>query len=114
MFAALILFYEKFCGELEKIGFGFNPYNPCVDNKIKVGKEHTVILHVDYFMSSHVNPKVNNSFKEYINCNYGKHGEVNSNRGKLHYYLGMTFDFTEKRKVKVNKLKGLLMSSQWK
>ena len=81
---------------MENIVFEFNPYNPCADNKIKVGKEHTVILHVDYFMSSHVNPKVNNSFKEYINCNYGKHGEVNSNRGKLHYYLGMTFDFTEK------------------
>ena len=33
--------------------------------------------------------------------NYFKHGEVNSNRGKVHDYLGMTFDFTEKVRLKI-------------
>ena len=33
--------------------------------------------------------------------NYGKHGEVNSNGGKVNKYIGMTFDFTEKSKVKI-------------
>ena len=36
-----------------------------------------------------------------MNCNYIKHGEVNSNRGKLHDYLVIYFDFTEKEKVKI-------------
>ena len=58
------LFYRKFCVDLENIGFEFNPYNPCVSNRIKVGKQHTVRLHVDNVMSIHVNPKVNNKFKE--------------------------------------------------
>ena len=29
------------------------------------------------------------------------HGEVKANKGKVHVYLGMTFDFTEKSKVKI-------------
>ena len=37
-----------------------------------------------------------------MNRNYGKHSEVKSNRGKLHDYLGTTFDFTEKAKVGIN------------
>jgi hypothetical protein len=34
-----------------------------------------------------------------LNQKYGKHGEVQSKRGKLHEYLGMTFDFSEPGKV---------------
>ena len=60
-----------------------------------------MIFHVDDFITSHVNPKVNDNFKQWTNHNYGKHGEVNANRGKVHEYLGMTFDFTEKVKVKI-------------
>ena len=52
-------------------------------------------------MCSHMKPKVNDKFKEWMKRNYDKHGEVNSNRGKLHEYLGMTFDFTEKWNVKI-------------
>ena len=51
-------------------------------------------------MSSHVNPKVNDQFKKCMNCNYVKHCQVNTNRGKVHEYPGMNFDFTEKVKVK--------------
>ena len=33
---------------------------------------------------------------------YGGYGEVKSTRGKIHDYLGMTFDFSEKGKVKID------------
>ena len=102
MLLAALLLYKKFCGDLENIGFEFNPHNPCVANKIKVGKQHTVILHVGNIMSSHVNPKVDDRSKEWMNHNYGNHGEVKANRGKLHKYLGLEFYFTEKGKVKIN------------
>ena len=49
-----------------------------------------------------MNPKVDDKFKELMNCNYGNNGEVKSNWGKVHKYLGMNFDFTEKVKVKIN------------
>ena len=58
-------------------------------------------LHVDDVMSIHINPKFNDKFKSCINLNYGKHGEVKANRWKVHEYLGITFDFTEKEKVKI-------------
>ena len=100
MFVAEILLYRKFCGDLENIGFDFNPYDPCVASRIKFGKQHALRFHAEDFMSSHVNPKVNYKFKEWMNRNDGNHGEVKSNRGKLHKYPGMTFDFTGKSKVK--------------
>ena len=37
-----------------------------------------------------------------MNHNYGNNGDVNANRGKVHDYLGMAFDFTEKEKVEIN------------
>ena len=52
-------------------------------------------------MSSHVKPKVNGKFKEWMGRNYGKHDELKANKGKVHQYLGMKFDFTEKGKVKI-------------
>jgi hypothetical protein len=52
-------------------------------------------------MSSHVDSKVNNEFLEWMNTKYGKHGAVTATvtRGKIHEYLGMTFDFSNKGKV---------------
>ena len=63
---------------------------------IKVGKKHTVRFHMDNIVSSHVNPKVNDKFKEWMNRIYVKHGEGKSNRKKLHKYLGINSHFTEK------------------
>ena len=88
---------------LEDIGFEFNTYYPCVANRIKFGRQHKVILYVDYVMFSHIKPKANYKLKECINYNYSNNGEVKANRGKLHEYLGTTFDFTEKGKVNINR-----------
>ena len=82
--------------------FNFNPYEPCFTNKIKVGKQHTLRFHADNIISSHVNPKVNDNFKEWMNQNHGKNDEVKTNIGKVHEYLGINFDFTSNAKVKIN------------
>ena len=55
---------------------------------------------MDDVLSSHVNPRVNNKFLEWMNRNYGKLKEVTTKRGKIHEYLGMTIDFTTRGKVK--------------
>ena len=52
-------------------------------------------------MFINLNPKVNDKFKKWVNRNQGNHGKVKANRGKVHEYLGMTFDFTEKGQVKL-------------
>ena len=84
MLVASLLFYKKFCGDLENIVFGFNPYDEFVSNRINVGKQHTVRFHVENVISSNANTKVNDKFTERMNRKYVKHGEVKASRGKIH------------------------------
>ena len=96
---------------MESIGYEFNPYDPCVANKVIDGKQHTVKYHVDDLMGSHVDPKVNDKFLKWLNEMYGHFGEVKATRGPVHDYLGMTFDFSEKGIVKIDMIdyvKGML------
>ena len=53
-------------------------------------------------MSSHINPKVNDDFDEWLQAKYGEHGKVKAHRGKVHDYLGMIFEYEDKGKVKVD------------
>ena len=41
MLVEAIFVYRKFCGDLENIGFQFNPYDPFVAYRIKFCKQHT-------------------------------------------------------------------------
>ena len=50
-------------------------------------------------MCSHINAKVNDMFLKWLNDKYGSYGEVKAVRGKVHDYLGMTFDFSQDGKV---------------
>ena len=70
---------------------------------IKVDKKDTVRFHVDNVMSNHVKPKVNDKFKEWMNCNYNKHGEVKANKRKVNEYLGISLDLTEKVNGKIKR-----------
>ena len=94
MLKAALLWYKKFRKDLEDIGFRFNPYDPCVANRMRNRRQHTIRFHVDDLMSSHEDPRVNDDFYEWLNAKYGEHGEVTMKRGKVHDYLGMDFVFT--------------------
>jgi hypothetical protein len=76
MLIAALLFYKKFKKDLEGIGFKFNPYDPCVANRMINNSQHTVRFHVDDLMSSHVDPEINNNFQTWLNEMYGSYGEV--------------------------------------
>ena len=102
MLIAAHLWYKKLKLDLYKQGLEFNPYDACVANKIVNKKQHTFRLHVDDLMSSHVDSKFNDTFSIWLNKMHGTHGEVKSTRGTVHDYLGMTFDLSEKWKVKVD------------
>ena len=105
MLIAALLWYNKFRKDLEGIGFKFNAYDPCVANRNVRGKQHTVRFHVDDIMSSHKRSTVNSELLKWLNEQYGTHGKVKATRGKLHDYLGMTFDFNTKGKVKIGMIK---------
>ena len=46
-----------------------------------------------------MDPKVNDEFDKWLNKKYGEQSPVTSHRGKVHDYLGMTLNFSEKGKV---------------
>ena len=97
-----LLWYKKLRGDLEKEGkFVFNPYDPCIANRMVNGKQHTIRFHVDDLMSSHIDPKVNDEFYKWLDAKYGKFKKVTCHRGDQHIYLGMTLDFSMKGAVKI-------------
>jgi len=98
MLVAALLCYKTLRKDLEKVGFIFNPYNPCVCNRTIWGNQQTVRFHVNNLMSSHVNKKVNDNFLLWLNKKYGSHGEVKANCGNIHDYLGMRFDYSKNEK----------------
>ena len=76
MLQSALLWYKKFHRELEAEGFKFNPYDPCVANHKKKGKQHTICFHVDDLKSSHKDKRVNDKFAKWLNEKYGHHGKV--------------------------------------
>ena len=68
---AVLLWYNKFRKDLEVEGFKFNPYDPCVANKIVRDEQFTIRFHVDDLMSSHMDPAVNTEFLKFLNNKYG-------------------------------------------
>ena len=53
-----LLYYKKFSKSIEDEGYDFNPYEPCVANKIIKGSPMTVCFHVDYCKLIQNIPKV--------------------------------------------------------
>jgi hypothetical protein len=67
MLIVALLWYTDFKNHLEEKGYVFNPYNPCVANKIIHKRRHTVRFHVDDIMCSHKDPRVNDHFEKWLN-----------------------------------------------
>ena len=105
MLTASLLWYQKFRKDLEGIGFVFNNYDACIANREKNGSQHTIRFHVDDIMSSHMNPKVNDKFTEWLEIMYGEYKAVKPLRGKVHDYLGMKIDFGIKGTVSIDMVK---------
>ena len=77
-----------------------NPYDTCVFNGTKNGKQLTVTFHVNNLKVSHVNPFEITLFACYLSRIYGNKLVVY--RGKVHDYLGINVDISEKGKVKID------------
>jgi hypothetical protein len=106
---ASLLYYRKVCKSLTDIGFKFNPYGPCVANKMIDGHQMTITLHVDDCKLSHKKPKTMDKMIEWLRQEYESvfedgSGKMTVSRGKLHTYLGMTLDYTSRGQVKITML----------
>ena len=106
---ASLLYYRKFCKSLTDIGFEFNPYDPCVANKMISGKQMTICFHVDDCKLSHKDPKENDKMIHWLKQEYESifedgSGKMSVSRGKIHTYLGMTLDYSIPGIVKITML----------
>jgi hypothetical protein len=103
---ASLLYYNKFCNTLKRLGFKPNPYDACVYNKPIGAKQQTVCFHVDDLKASHVDPNANTKLaeelrKEYEHIMEDGTGQMVVHRGSVHEYLGMTLDYSTKGVCKI-------------
>ena len=104
MLNSAILFYKKWCKDVESCGFKVNSYEPCIANKKVNGKWLAITWHVDDLKASHQDTKVIDWFIKWVDNKYGddKMGRVTVHRGKKHDYLTMILDYSKKGKVKID------------
>jgi hypothetical protein len=98
---AALLFWKDLFGYLQEMGFKLNPYDQCIANKMIDGKQCTILWHVDDLKISHVKDEVLENVISTLSERYRKEATLVVTRGKVHDYLGMMPDFSEKGKVKV-------------
>ena len=91
-----ILLYQKLVKDLKKYELEMNPYDTCIFNRTKNGKQPTVTFHVDDLKVSHMDPSEITLFMCYLYIIYGKKLAVQ--RGNLYDYLGINSDLSEKEK----------------
>jgi hypothetical protein len=106
---ASLLYYRKFCKSLTSVGFKFNPYDPCVANKMIEGHQMTITFHVDDCKLSHKDPKQMDAMIKWLRQEYESifedgTGKMQVSRGKIHKYLGMTIDYSTPGQVKITML----------
>ena len=93
MLRAALFFYKRVKKDLKNIGFGVNPYDPCVTNMTVNGVQCTVCWHVDNLKVkvSHVDEAVViSSLLKLTDLNKGR---VKTHWGKIFDYLGMDLDY---------------------
>ena len=102
MLVSAMLFYHNLTKALLSYGFEVNPYDPSVVNKMANGDQLSNCWHVDDLKSSHIDPKVNNKFLQWIKDMFGQLGEVKMTQGPLHDYLGVTLDYSVPGQVSID------------
>ena len=99
---AALLSYMKLRKDLEEDGFIINPYDMCVAKKLVDGKQMTVVWYVDDLKLSHICPQEVSATIEFLCEHYeDENGKLKVTRGKIHYFLGMTLDYTTPGEVKI-------------
>ena len=99
---AALLFWQKLSAFLiDKHAFEWNEYDWCIVNRMIEGKQCTIAWYVDDIKMSHTKQEVLENLLTSPNEEFGKEAPLTVTRGKVHDYLGMTFDYTIPGKVKI-------------
>jgi hypothetical protein len=101
-----LLFYLRLVKDLKEFEFELNPYDPCVANKTVKGSQMTVTWHVDDLKVSHKSGVELTKLLCFLGKKYGN--KITVNRGAIHDYLGMDFDYSEPGAVRISMIKHLM------
>ena len=82
------------------MGFVMNPYDPCVANRTVNGAQMTIRWHVDDLMISHLSQDKIMKIVQGIKDTHGEN--LAETVGTMHDYLGMTFDYSFTKEVRIN------------
>ena len=85
---ASLLYYRKFSKNLTTYGFQFNPYDPCVANKIINNSQMTITFHVDDCKLSHKEVAEMDKMIKWLRQDYESifevgYGNMTVSRGKV-------------------------------
>ena len=85
------LWYDRLSELLTEQGYNTTTQKRCVFNRLRGDNQTTICVHVDDLMITSKNRwDIDTAVKELETA----FGSVSVNRGKLHNYIGMVFDFT--------------------
>jgi hypothetical protein len=98
------LWYDRLAGVLVSAGYTVNPCDVCVFIKVVDGATSTVLFHVDDLMIGSALAEHTISLLDVLRKEFK---EIKVVRGKIHSYLGMLFDYSEKGVVKIS-MKGYI------
>jgi Reverse transcriptase (RNA-dependent DNA polymerase) len=98
--ASLLFWMRLSAFWIEKHGFKHNPYNHCVVNKVINRKQCTIVWYVNDLKISHMDDAVVvGGVLKLIEEEFGMDLDVTFPHGKVHDYLGMRINFSQKGKV---------------
>ena len=95
---AALLWYNLHKETLEEMGFELNPYDRCVANAMINGSQCTMCWYVDDNKVSHKDSKVVDDIIQKISEIFG---DLTTTRGNKHKFLGMDFEITDDKKIKI-------------
>ena len=85
-----------------------NEYDLCVANKVLNGTQMTVMWHVDDLKVSHKDQSAIDDFAVWPKSKYKKKDKgllLFYHKGKMHDYLGINLDYSERKTLKVSMIK---------
>ena len=96
------LWYNEIKSTFSSIGYVPNPKDSCVFNKEIEGVQCTITLHVDDLMVTSVSESMIDEVMDTLKKEYEREeAKLEVKTGKVHNYLGMTFDFTVDGQVSI-------------
>jgi hypothetical protein len=95
------LWYNTISKFLISLGYSENPLDNCVFNKTVNGVQTTILLYVDDLKIMSVD---NEEIHRVVQCLQREYKTVTVRTGNVHNYLGMTFDYSKRRSVKITML----------